>query len=383
MLVSYTAVCFLCTVTMCVLTQLVRENDRLDDKTKRIFYGTYLVVVLSGIGDWGGMFFNGSPDSTRGIHTFMKLMDYIITPMTGICFARQVAQSNRSYKAVNAVVAFNIAFQLISVLNGWVFYLDSDNVYRRGGLYWIYIAIYTYTSLFGYMEFIRHGKRFRRRNTVSLTMTLLMLATGTVMQTCMDSVRIIYLGMTMCSVLLYIYLAEFNQIEMDDELDIKQRMIERDAMTGVFSRHAYNEALDEYSRSGAPEKLAVFVSDINGLKAINDRLGHSAGDEVIRAVASCLSETFKDTGRCFRTGGDEFVVFAQITGEQAEVAAAGIKRTLGEWHGILADKAYVSIGYVVAQDHPGVDVQSLTSIADRLMYEDKREYYRSTGKQPR
>ncbi|MBR5705734.1 MAG: diguanylate cyclase, partial [Deltaproteobacteria bacterium] len=68
------------------------------------------------------------------------------------------------------------------------------------------------------------------------------------------------------------------------------------------------KALD--SEGAPPEDLAVFSIDVNGLKTVNDSLGHDAGDELIRGAADCISAAFGQTGKCYRTGGDEFVVLA-------------------------------------------------------------------------
>ncbi len=48
--------------------------------------------------------------------------------------------------------------------------------------------------------------------------------------------------------------------------------------------------------------------DINGLKCINDSLGHAAGDELICAAADCMKECFQNYGNVYRIGGDEFVI---------------------------------------------------------------------------
>ena len=53
-----------------------------------------------------------------------------------------------------------------------------------------------------------------------------------------------------------------------------------DVLTGVFSRLAYHECLEQYADS-VPTDLTVFLMDINGLKGVNDALGHEAGDELI------------------------------------------------------------------------------------------------------
>ena len=50
--------------------------------------------------------------------------------------------------------------------------------------------------------------------------------------------------------------------------------------------------------------FVVFLIDINGLKVVNDTLGHEAGDELICGAAACITSTFKDKGNTYRIGGD-------------------------------------------------------------------------------
>jgi diguanylate cyclase (GGDEF)-like protein len=379
MLISYTAICLVCTLALCVQALLVHENNRFDQKKKHIFYRTYLVIALSGISEWGGVFLNYAPDNTRWLHILMKFIDYTVSPTVAMCFARQVKEATRSYRVVNAVIAVNIIFQVINIFTGWAFYLDAENVYHHGQLHWIYDAIYIFTALFGYMEFIEYGKKFRRQNTGSMSMVLATVLLCLILQTIGDDVRTVYLGMTLCTMLLFVHYTEFGQIEKDDELSLKKQLLENDAMTGVFSRYAYIEAVEAYTNAGIPENLAIFMADVNGLKTINDLLGHSAGDEVIKAVANCLKVTFEHCGKCYRTGGDEFVVFARMTREGANAAQDSIKAALKRWHGMVAPEAHASVGYVMASDFPDHTLEELVTEADVIMYEDKKRYYESVN----
>ena len=88
--------------------------------------------------------------------------------------------------------------------------------------------------------------------------------------------------------LLPILLFSFIGNQMNKKL-MEQRMKSSvDVLTGVFSRLAYHECLEQYADS-VPTDLTVFLMDINGLKGVNDALGHEAGDELICGAAQCIS----------------------------------------------------------------------------------------------
>ena len=87
----------------------------------------------------------------------------------------------------------------------------------------------------------------------------------------------------------------------------------RDELTGVRNRHAYLEyvvQLEQQIRQGDVTNYAIIVFDINGLKLINDTLGHQAGDRYITEACSIICNIFKRSP-VFRIGGDEFVVIAK------------------------------------------------------------------------
>lgn len=129
--------------------------------------------------------------------------------------------------------------------------------------------------------------------------------------------------------------------------------------------------------------MAVFLIDINGLKAVNDSMGHEAGDELIVGAAECIEASIGRRGQTFRIGGDEFVVFASMTKKQAEAALLELEHETGKWSGTKVDKVSVSVGYALAKEHKELTVEELVKEADKGMYEQKEEYYRRSGSKRR
>ena len=121
--------------------------------------------------------------------------------------------------------------------------------------------------------------------------------------------------------------------------------------------------------------------DVNGLKPVNDNLGHAAGDELIKGAATCLLSAVGPYGKVYRTGGDEFEVITYAADCKAILRDIRLKTAL--WHGFLADTISVSVGYASRADYPEATVEDLEKIADQHMYEDKERYYIETGKERR
>lgn len=123
--------------------------------------------------------------------------------------------------------------------------------------------------------------------------------------------------------------------------------------------------------------------DINGLKAVNDSIGHEAGDELICGAADCIEAALGKCGRVFRIGGDEFAVFATMPCEQVESALMDLKQKTKEWSGEKVKRLSLSVGYALAQGHEGVPIEQLVKEADKGMYKQKKEYYQETGRDRR
>jgi diguanylate cyclase (GGDEF)-like protein len=109
-----------------------------------------------------------------------------------------------------------------------------------------------------------------------------------------------------------------REAEHEKELNEARAAAYTDPLTGVKSKAAYAEReryFEESVADGDAENFAVVVCDINGLKQVNDSMGHKAGDKLIKDACRMICELFKHSP-VFRVGGDEFVVI--LTGQDFE-----------------------------------------------------------------
>ena len=150
-----------------------------------------------------------------------------------------------------------------------------------------------------------------------------------------------------------------------------------DPLTGISSRYAYNqEVLNLKSLKTLPSNLVAISIDINGLKRVNDNFGHLAGDELICGASQCISNTFVKYGKCYRTGGDEFIVFIHSdTDDEIKRLTALLKDNAKAWKGSLAPNLSLSVGYAKVSNFDNVTIENLISLADQKMYADKNKYY--------
>jgi diguanylate cyclase (GGDEF)-like protein len=145
-----------------------------------------------------------------------------------------------------------------------------------------------------------------------------------------------------------------------------------DHLTGLYNRRftmdALNREIARARRQGEP--LSVIMVDLDGLKQINDRHGHSAGDEAIRHVAACLSGVLRGGDYAARVGGDEFVaVLPNCDPEMLGVVIERLQSAARE-AGVSRAACTVSAGGAVLRDAD--DADSLLHRADEAMYDPKR-----------
>ncbi|MCB5293272.1 putative bifunctional diguanylate cyclase/phosphodiesterase [Arthrobacter sp. SO3] len=159
-----------------------------------------------------------------------------------------------------------------------------------------------------------------------------------------------------------------------------ERMALTDPLTQLANRTALNSvlshALAETSRGELPP--ALLVLDLDSFKGINDTLGHSAGDDVLRVISRRLQNAVRDTDTVARLGGDEFAVMLPKSNlVRARRVANRILKALGESLeiGDLRITCGTSIGLRVAE--PGQSVDDLVMEADTAMYAAKAQPHSS------
>jgi len=120
----------------------------------------------------------------------------------------------------------------------------------------------------------------------------------------------------------------------------------------------------------------LLFSDFNGLKRINDILGHPEGDRALIETADVLRETFRESDIIARIDGDEFVVLAiETDGAPAEVLTGRLQENLEARNaeGDLRYKLSLSMGLARYDPERGCSIDELVAQADRAMYERKRD----------
>ena len=169
----------------------------------------------------------------------------------------------------------------------------------------------------------------------------------------------------------FVVQAEDISARKDFEDQLVQRSL-HDDLTGLPNRALLRDRLShglaQAERQGAA--LAVLYLDLDGFKAVNDRLGHAAGDELLMEVATRLRATLRTSDTAARVGGDEFVVLCEFLrdDEEADKVSERIASSVGRPYDLSPGRAFVtaSIGRVLSRG--GDDPEAVLARADAAMY---------------
>lgn len=191
-----------------------------------------------------------------------------------------------------------------------------------------------------------------------------------------SGVDLLRVGINLGALWLLAYLAG---VYAGSERRVRARVLElsqTDPLTGLFNRGELFPTLEQEvqrtRRSG--RGFCVLMIDLDGLKAINDSMGHLRGDEVLRAVGRVITGSIRAVDSAYRYGGDEFLILlpeTEFIGAYvvAEKIREGVEQ-IGESLAIDAAATSVSIG-LVSHPEDGSSPEELMVAADRAMYQAK------------
>lgn len=180
---------------------------------------------------------------------------------------------------------------------------------------------------------------------------------------------------TMVFILVQLYFVARSYLEIyrvSVESTHYQKLAYLDGLTGIQNRAAFERDVAQLEASwNAMQPMWIVMCDVNGLKALNDKEGHSAGDLLLKKAAGVLTEAIADGSTVYRIGGDEFAVLLPNTEERA--VAALVKRVQAA---SLASREPpeldLAMGYAGCTAEDGCCLAHVLSRADALMYREKQ-----------
>jgi len=165
------------------------------------------------------------------------------------------------------------------------------------------------------------------------------------------------------------WLGQFQDISPRKHRELRlAHLAEHDELTGAANRRGVMRALERQlaRAAGDGERGALLVLDLDGFKAVNDRLGHAAGDDLLVAVCHALRSRLREADLVGRLGGDEFaVLLPNATTEGARAIASVLLNAVAR---VAGGAVTASCGIAVYGEGPAVGAADLLAEADAAMY---------------
>jgi diguanylate cyclase (GGDEF)-like protein len=167
---------------------------------------------------------------------------------------------------------------------------------------------------------------------------------------------------------------------LKSHVEAQQRLARTDSLTGLLNRAGFLQRSEALANSAARYELSLVIGfiDLDGFKNVNDTLGHSRGDEVLRTVGATLRKSTRESDIAARLGGDEFAVLlpnTKLDGAGAFFAKLH-EQLVNDMRRHGGSKVGVSIGAIVFERGPP-RLDDALRFADQLMYRAKKSGNRS------
>ena len=196
-------------------------------------------------------------------------------------------------------------------------------------------------------------------------------ADGTVLPTLISAQRTVIDGVSFD---VEVILDMSARVRHQHEIELALRASARtDALSGLPNRACFDEVLAEHlqRRDDSEKLLALAFIDFNGFKAVNDTMGHGAGDEVLRIIASRFRDSFRANDFIARIGGDEFVVLLEVDPSHLNDVELTLKDAVDRiFKPIAVEGVVVELGAAMGVTllQPEDDAASFVKRADNYMY---------------
>ena len=325
----------------------------LDKKTIIRMYALIISVFLLSIVVFVEFYIIKMPE-LKNLRIALMAIRYSATPLIIALITFALVKRLRWFIFIPALALVVINF--ISIFTGIVFSLDANNDLVRGPLGFVpFVMVGLYSVLLIYLLIKRSNKR--PMEIVYIGFLAFALGSGLVLP-------FIYKDKYATIFCIIIAIALFSYFEFS-----VLQLVKKDSLTGLLNRHAYFADVNN-----DPKSITAIISiDMNGLKTINDTVGHAAGDEALVTLSLCFMRPLKNKQSGYRVGGDEFIIVCRKTSKEEVLdIVEQIRKSVSE------TKYSCAIGYSFNSDGDK-PISDLLKESDEMMYQEKDKYYQESG----
>lgn len=360
----YTYNYLICAISQMVFAAFIWRSAYMDERKNKLYILSIIFNTLTLLGYAGrNVFDDGNHFILNYIINFVIYLSASL--LTYFVLLTVIKRNGIIYKLASTLEILILLYIVTTPLTHLAFYIDENGLYQRGSMYAVMFISHSIFILLwiGVLAVAYRNIELKKRFSVLLLGFLELVAI--ILQMLASDFKVIYVAAAFFIEIYYVFMME-----------VEGRY---DQMTGVYSKRFYYSEIDRLPQNSS---YIVFMLDVNGLKYINDNMGHEYGDLVIKSVGHSARDIMYSKAKIFRIGGDEFVGFStSIEENEMKKYIEEINTKLIEESEKLGLDVATSVGYAI--HNLGEDFQSTLHRADESMYKAKTEYYERTGKKRR
>lgn len=334
---------------------IAAKSSLLCKRIKHLFVGEALVILTMLCITWadGCLSQYVAPDQPWKWRTFTTFLNFALSPCAPILliliYKNQHFGKNKYLFVLPEIL--NILLCLISIPSGIIFHISDLNSYTRGPLFvFPFIVSLFYGLSLIWLTSKQDHKPSRHIESILLIFCIFLVSLSVLAEIILDLRFLLWGTITGCVIAYYLLLTI--------------QIITYDTLTGTLSRFSYAHVVEK-RYSITPCTIAMI--DLDGLKSINDRLGHEMGNKAIQCVAFSIMQVKSKHMQLFRYGGDEFVMLWK-NGTPSQ-----LEKTLLEAKEICLSNPQMPItfSYGIAHCPAHGDLHITIDEADNNMYHNK------------
>ena len=279
------------------------------------------------------------------------------------------------------IFGFQVTTLILNLFFPLVFSFDAAGEYHTGKLRYaslvLQILLFIITSIYTLVISSKTKGKEQAHNRI-IGLSGIIMSVFILLQSLYPLLPLYAVGCLLATCIIHTFVTRDMIIEHYHQMKLNEQLAYRDGLTGVKNKLAYLDALKDLElrfESGKCTEFGAVVFDLNGLKSINDRLGHVAGDEYIKTASTLICHIYKHSP-IFRIGGDEFVAILERDDyENRNSLLETFNQTIDDNQ--KTGKVVVSCGMAVYNPEEDRDYNDVFSRADQLMY-DRKNHLKSS-----
>ena len=370
-------------VHLIINNEALKKVDKTSDNSLRLKFRSYLLaLIVFYIADaiWG--LFN---DHKWVIPTYSDTCVFFLSMAVSVLLWTIAVVAFTENKGISGkilvgcgifILAFQAGILVVNLFRPIVFSFSAEKEYQalpaRHIALLMQMILFMATATYAFNTSIHSdGEKRRHYRTVGFSSSIM--AVFIFLQMFYPLMPFYSLGCLFGTCLIHTFVYKDKDHEYRNKMESARQKAYKDGLTGVKNKLAYLEALADLEQSledGTLKEFGVVVFDLNGLKTINDTLGHEAGDQYIKDACRLICVQYNHSP-VFRVGGDEFVAILKGSDyEKRDELEGSFRKTIdkNQTNGLVV----VASGLAVYQPDKDDSYNDVFIRADQLMYERKQ-----------